>query len=108
MSRYTVRGFLDESEVGEHTADATLLIVTELMSNGVLHAGGRDIDLWVNNDFGKVTVQVITADRPPGDVPVDRQLADHDATGHGLLIVDTLSDEVATHSETGVARRDAS
>lgn len=69
------------------TADGLASVVTELVVNAIVHAGGR-FTLSLCLDGGAFIVEV--AD-PCTDLPETRIPADDDPRGRGLLIVGALS-----------------
>ncbi len=68
-------------------AEGLASVVTELVVNAIVHAGGR-FRLSLCLDGGAFIVEV--AD-PSTDLPQSRTPADDDPRGRGLLIVDALS-----------------
>jgi anti-sigma regulatory factor (Ser/Thr protein kinase) len=102
ISRATVRAFLNEVGVPPSRVDGILLVVSELVTNGVIHDGGDDIVLRVDGEDHKdLKVEVVTADRLPDQMPYDRKLVAREEAGRGLLIVDAFSDEVVTNEVEG-------
>ena len=88
------------SELDEGTLESLRLLVTELISNAVRHAGARTVDLMVLVTRPSVRVEV--TDRGPGFDPTV-QGVDHDREGGwGLFLVERLADR------WGVAREDLS
>lgn len=74
--------------------DAILLLVSELVTNAVVHAGpatgDRDIVLTVDRANGVVHVEV--SDRDP-TLPVRGEPASGDPAGRGLRLVDALASD---------------
>jgi anti-sigma regulatory factor (Ser/Thr protein kinase) len=68
-------------------ADGLASVVTELVVNAIVHAGGR-FTLFLCLDGGVFIVEV--AD-PSTDLPETRTPADDDPRGRGLVIVEALS-----------------
>jgi anti-sigma regulatory factor (Ser/Thr protein kinase) len=88
------------SEVDGPTLESLRLLVTELISNAVRHAGAPTVDLLVLVSQPAVRVEV--TDRGPGFDP-DRRRVDRDREGGwGLFLVERLADR------WGVAREDLS
>jgi anti-sigma regulatory factor (Ser/Thr protein kinase) len=84
-ARESVRGI-----AGPRSEDATLL-VSELVTNAVMHGAGGPMTLFVDRDDEKVRFTV--SDAGGGPLPVMREAADAGADGgHGLRIVDALAD----------------
>ena len=74
--------------------DDALLLVTELVTNAVVHAG-TDVELALELDDDRVLVQV--SDRSPGSTPVVRGDADAPREGgRGLFLLDALAPEWGT------------
>lgn len=73
-------------------ADDAAMVVSEIVTNAVLHTVSTGLTCWVWREDGRVLVQVGDqgSDRT---VPVMRRAADDDEGGRGLLLVDALSDE---------------
>ncbi len=89
---------LIESAIADHALNAVLdealLLVTELVTNAVVHAG-TDIDLGVEVSGDQLRVEVV--DRTPGLLHVDSHLpADQREGGRGLLLLDALATEWGT------------
>ena len=87
-----------ESVVNAHrldnVLDEALLLVTELVTNAVVHAG-TDIDLRVDAGDKRLRVEVI--DRTPGLLHIDSHLpSDQREGGRGLLLLDALAAEWGT------------
>jgi anti-sigma regulatory factor (Ser/Thr protein kinase) len=94
ISRRRVRGWLDDIGLDAETAASVLLVVSELVTNGVIHDGGEDIVLSASGDRSGVSLQVITADGQNPPRPLERG-SDPAETGRGLMIVDALAESVA-------------
>ncbi len=86
----TARRYIGQVLAGERAdvLDAVALMVSELATNCVLHAGS-DLVVSVARAGGQVHVDV--ADEGPGEVAM-RNPATHEVTGRGLRIVDELAD----------------
>ncbi|HET9382951.1 MAG TPA: ATP-binding protein [Streptomyces sp.] len=89
----------------EPIAETLILLVSELVTNAVVHTGCPAV-LWLSmrgSALGGVTVRLEVADRGAG-APVPR-CPDGDATGgRGLALVDGLADRWGWHPE-GVGKR---
>ncbi|HAM03187.1 MAG TPA: hypothetical protein DCQ30_13320 [Acidimicrobiaceae bacterium] len=95
---------MSESGCSAADTDPVVLVVSELVSNAILHAGGADqlIELRADHHAGVVHIEVHDHDpRPPetGPTPVD---ADR---GRGLLIVDQLAQEWGWEPVRGNGKR---
>jgi len=73
---------------GEDLGDV-LLVVSELVTNAVVHAVGTAVDLTVSLVDGVVRIEVV--DR--STVMPERQALNHDGTnGRGLLLIDAVAE----------------
>lgn len=86
-ARQFVRETLD-GRVAPATIDNAVLVVSELVSNAVMHAG-TEIEVAVEVVNG--TVRVVVADHQDA-APVPRRPDGQEATGRGLGIVEELSE----------------
>ncbi|WP_187767671.1 ATP-binding protein [Streptomyces cacaoi] len=73
--------------------DSAQLIVSELVTNAVVHASGEGIDIVAVLDSSCVTVYVTDTGCPtaPQRAPVCRPLSQDEETGRGLQLVATLA-----------------
>jgi anti-sigma regulatory factor (Ser/Thr protein kinase) len=78
------------SDVDRSVLDTTQLLVTELVTNSVRHAGAEAVDLAVSVDPTKVRVEVTNPGAP--FEPRPREEAEEPDPGWGLFLVDELSD----------------
>jgi len=79
---------VDPGSVGD-----VLLVVSELVSNAVLHAASRsDVD-WVLHDRGAESAVVVRVGDGSDRLPVPRDVDDRDTSGRGLAIVDAIATE---------------
>lgn len=87
-ARQLVRGVLADARVSAEATETALLLVSELVTNAVLHADGRPVlDVVVETD--RLRISVSDAGRGTPEVQVDNPLlSDH---GRGMLLVDSLS-----------------
>jgi anti-sigma regulatory factor (Ser/Thr protein kinase) len=76
--------------------DVALLLVSELVTNAVRHAGGGDFEVRVTVDDGGLRVAVHDADTHPPSV---RPRADFSSGGLGLRIVEGLAEAWGFSSE---------
>jgi anti-sigma regulatory factor (Ser/Thr protein kinase) len=85
-----VRGTFTESRAGEID-----IIVSEICSNIIKHAGSGDIFYRVQSHGGDTTFEIISIDQGPGIADVARMMRDGVSTastlGHGLGAIDRLS-----------------
>src|SRR3954453_6318382 len=85
------REFARRSRCTEHALevlDDALLLISELVTNSVLH-GGPPIVLAIECDGEGLTVRVRDG---ATDLPVPRKASDDDEGGRGLSLVDLLTD----------------
>ncbi len=84
------RHVVDDFDMDLRVRDAAALVLSELTTNAMLHAGGSfTLRLWHTHDWARIEVQDASARLPlfPRGVPVARSLS-----GRGLFIVEVLSD----------------
>lgn len=82
-----------ESEVGSERLHDMRLLVSELVTNSVRHAGdggGEQLELQVN--VSQDTIHVCVTDRGPGFEVAPRTPDDDPGSGWGLFLVEQLSD----------------
>jgi anti-sigma regulatory factor (Ser/Thr protein kinase) len=78
------------------------LLVSELVSNSVLHAAAPHVEVYARTDAGGVRIEVV--DPGPGFDPDDRREPSFTGEGgFGLLIVDKVASRWGT-SDNGAAR----
>ena len=86
VARRFVAETLERWQCGD-VLDTVMLLVSELVTNAVIHAGS-DVDLSVRLLPDVVRVEVIDT----SDVmPAPRDAADHETSGRGLAILDAMS-----------------
>ena len=89
-------------EVDSSVLATTELLVTELVTNSVRHAGANAVELAVSVDPRRVRVEVANAGAP--FTPRDRKDAPEPDPGWGLFLVDELSDAWGVHGAAGRQR----
>lgn len=88
-ARRTIAAFLDPGEVPASVVDDLLLLVSELVTNAVVHAGSPAVvRLDADLDRIKVAVADRDADGSPGTVVEPDPLS---SSGRGVLLVDRLA-----------------
>lgn len=89
-ARSAAHGFLGNGQqIGNE--DVALLLVSELMSNAVVHTHGLEaIDLRIELRPERLHIEVEDGDPTP---PVRRDVRVEDERGRGLLIVDRMADD---------------
>lgn len=89
-ARCRTRAWLRGHPVGEDAAETAVLIISELVANAVTHGGGDLVSCGLHLANGLLRIEV--TDHGTGQArPVIRRPAPDDASGRGLLLVDTLS-----------------
>jgi histidine kinase-like protein len=83
---------------------AALVVVDELVMNGVVHDGGDDIVVRAEDGDGAVTIEVVTTPRAAGPPPFPRPNAEPDEVGRGMAVVAALCRDVNVHND-GFGRR---
>lgn len=105
-----VKTLLEALEFDESAIEEVVLVVHELASNIVKHAGVGSIDLLPQGDDGGTAIEVRATDSGPGIADIDQAVVDGYSTagglGGGLGAVHRLMDEVVINSnadaESGV------
>ena len=90
------------AEVDRSVLDTTQLLVTELVTNSVRHAGADALELAVSVDSTTVRVEVANPGAP--FTPRPREEAGEPDPGWGLFLVDELSDAWGVNGEAGRQR----
>jgi anti-sigma regulatory factor (Ser/Thr protein kinase) len=80
-------------------ADDVLIVLSELVTNGVVHGGGDDIRVAASTTPGCLHLEVITTARRAGTAPSPRLDPDFASAGRGLGIVTTLCQDVSIRTE---------
>jgi anti-sigma regulatory factor (Ser/Thr protein kinase) len=80
-----------EGHVGREMVDTTRLLVSELVTNGILH-GGTAEPVRVSLRFDDSGLRVEVADCGPGFVPKPRAIGSEELNGFGLFLVERLAD----------------
>jgi anti-sigma regulatory factor (Ser/Thr protein kinase) len=102
-ARREVRAWLEALPVDPDTRDDVLLVLSELVTNGVLHNGGEVIAVSASGSRAGVCLEVDTADRTNDAVSRSpyRELSDASESGRGLALVAALADSVVTVAGSG-------
>ena len=88
-ARRTIAAFLDPSDVPGSVVDDLLLLVSELVTNAVVHAGSPAV---VRLDADLERIKVAVADRDAGGSPGTGTEPDPtSSSGRGVLLVDRLA-----------------
>ncbi|RRQ80629.1 hypothetical protein CQW44_31760 [Streptomyces griseofuscus] len=92
-ARRVVRELLTVWDVPEGVRDDVVLVVSELITNALVHAGGTRIGCRLHRTAERIRVEV--ADETAGDagsaLPVTCRPGPEDPHGRGLLLVEALS-----------------
>ncbi|MFE2727609.1 ATP-binding protein [Kitasatospora sp. NPDC059327] len=90
-ARRVLEGLLAGTPGGERFADVGLLLVSELVTNAVLHGtpAGNQVHLVLSVDHERLRIEVHDARADRG--PVLRAGSDEDESGRGLILVKSLS-----------------
>jgi anti-sigma regulatory factor (Ser/Thr protein kinase) len=96
-ARQLVRTVLADARVPAEATETALLLVSELVTNAVLHADGRPVlDVEVEPDRLRISVSDVGRGAPQVQTN-NPLLSDH---GRGMLLVDTLSTRWGTEPKT--------
>jgi len=77
-----------------------LLVVSELVTNGVIHDGGDDIVVRAEDSVGALTIEVVTTPRGAGAAPFPRPNIEPDEVGRGLAVVAAVCHDVEVHHDS--------
>ncbi|MEU0335109.1 ATP-binding protein [Streptomyces sp. NPDC006193] len=89
-ARRTVRGLLTDWGVPDGVRDDVLLVVSELVTNALVHAAGERIGCRLHGAGGRVRIEV--EDQAGGPtLPAARRAGPDDRNGRGLFLVEALS-----------------
>lgn len=94
-ARHRSLGWLTEHSVQRQAADIAVLIVSELVTNAVVHSGSRQITCTLTIGDDLLRIEVTDQGTSP-TAPVVRQAAADEMTGRGLLLVSLLSETWGT------------
>lgn len=97
LARTRLRRLLDDHGVGPDAAGGALLLVSELVTNGILHAG-TEIEVEATLAGGRLRVEVADADP---NVPVRRNPAPTATSGRGLRLVERVADRWGVERHDG-------
>lgn len=106
-ARRTARGMAQSIGYDETLTEQVAIVVTEVCTNLLKHAGGGDILLCsdFNRGDGATSLELLSLDKGPGIANLDQCLRDGFSTGgssgHGLGAIVRLSSSSDFYSETG-------
>jgi anti-sigma regulatory factor (Ser/Thr protein kinase) len=90
-ARRRTLAWLLRRRVGQQAAETAVLVVSELVTNAVVHSGGDVIGCALRLGGGLLRIEV--TDRGTGRTePAVRKPAPDDVSGRGLLLVSTVSE----------------
>lgn len=105
-ARRHAAGYSEELQFGERPRGSLAIVVTEIVSNLVKHAGTGTVVLEAISRNGNKGVRVLGLDKGPGIKDVNAALQDGHSTagtpGNGLGAIQRLSDVFDIHSAPGV------
>jgi serine/threonine-protein kinase RsbW len=91
-ARHRTLAWLFRRPVGQQAAEAAALIVSELVTNAIVHSGSQIISCVLRLGSGLLRIEV--TDQGVGTAePAVRMPADDDVSGRGLLLVSAVSEE---------------
>ena len=90
-ARHRTLAWLFRSTVGQQAADAAALIVSELVTNAIVHSGSEFVSCVLRLGGGLLRIEV-TDQGISSEEPTVRDPADDDVSGRGLLLVNAVSD----------------
>jgi anti-sigma regulatory factor (Ser/Thr protein kinase) len=97
-----VRDWLAKAGHRGEVANDVLVVVSELVTNGVIHDGGDDIEVLLSNDATGISIEVVTSGKPSGRrARKFRRAASPVETGRGLFVVDALTDVLSIEDRQG-------
>src|ERR1700683_860713 len=109
MAQQTARQIARELGFGEQASEEIVLVVAELASNLVKHAGHGALSLRPLNHGESIGIEVETEDRGPGMRNVEEAFEDGYSTGgglgYGLGTVNRLMDELEISSTAALGPR---
>jgi anti-sigma regulatory factor (Ser/Thr protein kinase) len=100
--RHTVLDWLAGAGFQGDGAHDVLVVVSELVTNGVIHDGGDDIELYLTKDARGISIEVVTIGQRSGrEVSRFRGVTSPAETGRGLIVVGALTDVLSIEDNRG-------
>jgi anti-sigma regulatory factor (Ser/Thr protein kinase) len=100
--RHTVLDWLAGAGYRGEGADDVLVVVSELVTNGVIHDGGDDIELYLTKDDNGISIEVVTiGQRSVREARQVRGVTGMAESGRGLIVVDALTDALSIEDNRG-------
>jgi anti-sigma regulatory factor (Ser/Thr protein kinase)/serine/threonine protein phosphatase PrpC len=108
-ARRAVRDFAETLGFDPTVTEELVLVVGELASNLLQHAGSGNLVFLSLNENGRLGLQIEATDQGPGIADIEEALRDGFSTtgslGHGLGVVNRLTDRLEISSEIGQGTR---
>jgi anti-sigma regulatory factor (Ser/Thr protein kinase) len=100
--RHTVLDWLAGAGYRGEGAHDVLVVVSELVTNGVIHDGGDDIELYLTKDDNGISIEVVTiGQRSVREARQVRGVTGMAESGRGLIVVDALTDALSIEDNRG-------
>src|SRR6516225_8199053 len=96
QARHATEAWLTAAGVTGTKATDAVLVMSELVTNGVVHDGGGDIVVWADRTPSAVEIEVVSIPGPDG--PRDRLLPSGE-TGRGIAIVGAVCQRVTVEQD---------
>ncbi len=91
LARRLLASLLAEVEGGHRFLDTGLLLVSELVTNAVVHGTPREHLVWLSLDVNEYRLRIEVHDARADREPVLRAVLGDDESGRGLFLVKLLS-----------------
>jgi anti-sigma regulatory factor (Ser/Thr protein kinase) len=99
-ARHRFAAWLKAKGVRDEVVDDALIVMSELVTNGILHDGGGDITFTAFPLGGGVWMEVVTAPGQGGRRQAWLRRSPEES-GRGLLIADAMTDRMSVGEEDG-------
>jgi anti-sigma regulatory factor (Ser/Thr protein kinase) len=100
--RHTVLDWLAGAGYRGEGAHDVLVVVSELVTNGVIHDGGDDIELYLTKDDNGISIEVVTiGQKSVREARQFRGVTGMAESGRGLIVVDALTDVLSIEDNRG-------
>ncbi|MFI6346833.1 ATP-binding protein [Streptomyces sp. NPDC050560] len=99
QARRMTRAWLSAWDIGADTCDSAELVVSELVTNAIVHTDSRQIVCELREDPEKLRIAVCDEGRAPGE-PRPSAVRDEEEHGRGLFLVSAVCSAWGAH-ETG-------
>ncbi len=91
------RAWLAAWAIGEDTCDSAALVVSELVTNAIVHTSSRQIVCELTDESEKVRIAVCDEGSAPGEPPCTSTQRAEEERGRGLLLVAALCSAWGAH-----------